>query len=262
MPRKSPGLRISQAKQLYTSYQEAHIAEDKVGCFIRDMIAKLERQRVLSKGQRNWLDSLIEEGVPEPKGDPELINRIETAFNVDGMQEYDIKILKDFLRTIKRGWKLSDKQSKWMEGLLEKSDKIAIDGPYIPDEETLSNLKKCIKLSQGYSGMYWQTHGGTAKALSNVKNWIENGGYIDEWSVKKLTKALGSKLRELDSNPYVSPGDLVWCRLPQNRGNISLGVVSTCATVSDHGQIIYGVLVEGRVFDLTKESLAKRNSKL
>jgi hypothetical protein len=262
MARKSLSLRLSESEKLVASYLEAGMEEDYRYRFITDVVARLRRGKSLTSKQRNWLDSLIEEGVPAPKGDPKLISRIETACRVDGMREYDVKILGDFLSKIKRGWDLSAKQAKWMDGLLAESERIAIEGPYVPDTKTVDRLKKCVKLSGGYSSMYWQTHGGTAKALGNVKAWLENGGNIDEWSVNKLTKALGAKLRELESIPYVSQGDLVWCRLPRNGGNTSLGVVSTSASVSDRGQIVYGVLVDGEVFDLTKECLAKRNSRL
>ena len=259
MARKSAQLRLSESETLLALYIEACLEEDYRARFIRDMTLRLQRNKSLSKKQRDWLDSLIEEGIPEPLGDQDLIARIETAQRVEGMNPYSVRILSDFLSKIKRGWSLSEKQTAWMNGILEEADKIAHHGPYSPDEETIETLKTCVRLSLGYSSVYWETHGGTKKAFGNVKNWLEEGGFIDEWSVKKLIKAMSSRLRELRSTPYVNPGDLVWCRFAHTPGgNPALGVVSGGPSVSGYGTIVYSILVDGKVEELTKDRLAKR----
>jgi len=260
MPRKSAHLRLSESQSLLTLYSDSGLSDDYRARFIRDMTVRLQRNKSLSKKQKDWLDSLIDEGVPEPKGDQELIARIEVAQDVEGMNPYNVRILSDFLSKIKRGWSLSEKQTAWMNGILEEADKIVHHGPYSPDEETIETLKTCVRLSLGYSSVYWETHGGTKKAFVNVKNWLEEGGFIDEWSVKKLIKAMSSRLRELQSTPYVNPGDLVWCRFALTK-HPALGVVSGGPSVSAYGKIVYSILVDGKVEELAKDRLAKRVNK-
>ena len=94
MPRKSAILRLSQASKLFNEFTDAGLADSYQGKFIRDAMARLSRGRGLSKKQRDWLDGLIEEGVPAPKN-PEQVARLEAAAIVVGM-EGKASILNDF----------------------------------------------------------------------------------------------------------------------------------------------------------------------
>jgi len=268
MARKSRELRLSQATALLTAYTEADLTEDFRFSFISDMVSRLSRNRGTSTKQRNWIDSLIEEGVPAPKGDPALIARIEAAQAVVGVREYDVKILGEFLTKIKRGWDLSEKQTKWMESILVEANRIATEGPYSIDEETAEKLRLCLKLAKGYSGVYWDTPGGTYKALESVKAHFAGTGITDEWSVNKLLKSMAGRLRELTEKPYVTPDKPCWVRVGQamNGGTYNpnftwdLGVVAGTPEVDDRGQIVYPVLTaSGTLKMATQADLAKRN---
>ena len=267
MPRKSRELRLSQARELFEAYAAAGLTDDFRYSFIRDMISRLDRNRGTSTKQRNWIDSLIEEGVPAPKGDPALLARIEAAQAVGGMRQYDIDILGEFAGKIHRGWDLSEKQAAWMNKILAEADRLAEEGPFTIDEETTRKLQICIQLAKGYSANYWYTHGGTRKALESVEAHLAGTGITDEWSVNKLLKSMAGRLREVIERPYVTPQKPCWVRRqgpPNNYGGNTwvwdLAIVAGGPEVDDRGQIVYPVLdATGSLKMATQNELAKRN---
>ena len=84
MPRKPRIQRLQEAQALLSEYTQAGLADDYHARFIRDMVTRLTGARNLTSKQKSWLDSLIEQGVPAPKGDPALIQRIERALQTPG----------------------------------------------------------------------------------------------------------------------------------------------------------------------------------
>ena len=267
MARKSRELRLSQSRELFAAYTEAGLVDDFRYSFIRDMISRLDRNRGTTTKQRNWIDSLIEEGVPAPKGDPVLLTRIEAAQAVVGMKEYDTNILGEFAGKIRRGWDLSEKQTAWMQKLLDEANRLAVEGPFTIDEETTEKLHICLRLAKGYSSTYWATHGGTGKALASVEAHLAGTGITDEWCVNKLMKSMAGRLREVTETPYVTPDKPCWVRVRNedtnfghNMYNWDLGVVAGSPEVDDHGRIVYPVLTAtGSLQMATQNELAKRN---
>ncbi len=262
MPRKSRELRLGQAKELTAAYDAAGLADDYRGRFVRDMSSRLDRGRGLSKKQRDWLDTLIEEGVPAPKGDPELIARIESAVAVEGMRDFDTRMLSEFAGKIRRGWDLSEKQMKWMGDLLSKAEELAKSGPWTPDEATVKKLKLCVKLSRGYNTVYWQTHGGTYKALESVKRFLDGADVADEWCVNKLLKAMARPLRELD-NPKFAPGQMYWLyvrrQYPESGGEYAPALIADGPYVSEkNGKVVYSALVNGEIVETSNITKQRR----
>ena len=96
MPRKSKELRKQQAHDLATQYNNEGLGNDYRARFIRDMISRLDRNKGLSKRQREWLDSLIAEGIPKPKGNPQLLQSIREALAVEGLPSRDREIITEF----------------------------------------------------------------------------------------------------------------------------------------------------------------------
>ena len=89
MPRKSKTLRLQQAKDTLSGYVSAGLRTASQARFLADMISRMERDRYPTKRQRDWLDRIIEEGVPEPKGDLEYIAKIDEALSTDGIDFAD-----------------------------------------------------------------------------------------------------------------------------------------------------------------------------
>lgn len=263
MARKSRDLRISQTKSLIKEYEKEGLFADYRYRFISDALSRLERSRSLSTRQRSWLDSLIEEGVPQIKRDEDLIKKIKDAIDLRGMGHRK-STLTDFLNKVSAGRDLTAKQSAFLNGMIKEAESIRASGPYVPEESIAIKLRQCIQFAKSYSSMYWQTHPGTYRALKNVEEWLESIDsesdeefFIDEWSVNKLCKAMSSKLREINEKPYVSPGDLVWCRMGYRREPVT-GIVSGVAEISQSGEIVYPILREGKLDLVGSKSLTKR----
>jgi hypothetical protein len=251
----------------------------KGGRFIRDMISRLERGKGLSKGQRNWLDSLIEEGVPQPKGDQVLLSKIDEAIATLGM-ESKVSALNDFRRKVFNGWSLSPKQSKWLADMIVDADQLRISGPWAPDEEQIGLMRDIANLSRGYNSTYWATHGGTARAVEKIRDYLkilDNESIVDdsqtqtlakigldEWCINKAKKAMNGRLRELREVPYAKAGDLVWTRYRPDGASwndLQWFQAPVCGPpeVSSRGTVVYPVLnpIVGLI-EVTKDEIAKR----
>ncbi len=133
MARKSRDLRLAQTKDLIEKYEAAGLGNDKVCRFMRDMEYRLERNKGLSTGRRNWLDRLIDEGVPEAKN-KERVEEILAAANLEGMQEKK-SILEDFAGKVRKGWSLSEKQESWLNKMLAEAQDIRVNGVWHPSDE-------------------------------------------------------------------------------------------------------------------------------
>jgi hypothetical protein len=253
MGRKSRELRLSQAQALVEDYESAGLGKDRNCQFARDMCWRLENNKSLSPKRRNWLDSIIEEGVPAPKGDVALLSRLQSAAAVKGMTDFDSKILIEFAGKIRRGWDLSPKQKLWMNKLLDKASDMANHGPWVPSKDMTDSLRKCIELASGYSVVYWETHTGSWKALQNVKEYIRDpeNNTVDEWSAQKLLKAMRRPLREL-IEPKFDIGEMYWSQsLP--------ALVIEGPYIGKSGKVMYKALVDGKLVETV--SLSKRAPK-
>ena len=265
MPRKSRELRLSQTLALVAAYEEANMADDYRARFARDMATRLTRNKGTSTKQRNWLDTLIEEGVPASKGDPALLARIEAARAVEGMSPRDVQILGDFAGKIARGWDLSEKQTAWMNAILDNADNIRENGPWLPSADEVVKLKACVKLGRSYSGMHWSNNPGTYKALLAVTEYLEADGPPPRpWHVNKLLTAMKGRLRELFETPYVTPEKPCWALVPTQPGErrvreYGLATVMGPPIVNEAGRIVYPILTgTGSLVELSRHSLAKR----
>ena len=265
MPRKSRELRLSQATALVAAYEEANFGDDYRARFARDMVGRLGRNKGLSKRQREWLDNLIEEGVPVPKGDPALLARIEAAQAVIGMSSRDVQILGEFAGKIARGWDLSEKQTAWMTAILDEADNIRENGPWLPSAEQVEKLKACVKLARGYSNVHWSNNPGTYKAVKAVTEYLEaDGAPPRPWHVNKLLTAMKGKLKELFETPYVTPEKPCWAVVPAQPGQrrvreYGLATVMGPPSVNDAGRIVYPILSgTGSLVLLSRHNLAKR----
>ena len=263
MPRKSKALRLQQAQELLAAYEVANLVHDHRARFARDMICRLQRGKGLSKRQREWLDSLIEEGVPQPKGDLTLLAEIESAQNVEGMPSRDVEILGEFAHKVRRGWSLSEKQERWMLGILAKAQQIREEGPWAPTADQQVKLEACVKLAKGYSHVHWSNNPGTFKAVQAADWYLTHGGTIEEWHVNKLLKAMAGKLRELFETPYVTPDKpcyaLEGSEYDSTTRSWGLATPMGPPIVSETGSIVYPVLLgSGTLAYLSRHRLAKR----
>ena len=113
MTRKSQELRLQEGRILKAKYDDGNLETIWEYSFLVSMISQMEAGRYPSKRQRVRFDAMIEEGVPEPKGDKKLLAEIDTtikhwAANPDRL--WDLGVLRGIRRNVFNDWKLSDKQ--------------------------------------------------------------------------------------------------------------------------------------------------------
>ena len=249
MPRKSRTLRIAQTADLIEKYTNAGLEDTRVCRFAKDMLFRLERGKALSSGRRKFLDDVIEQGVPEPKGDSEYIAMIDEAIGTPGASHTNV--LRDFRGKLVRGWQLSEKQKSWCDSLIEKAKDIREDSYWRPDEELTERIKLAVSCYVCYSGGYWDTHPGGWRAMSTARQWVAGEIHIiDEYTVKKLFKSVAGKLREME-NPKFQIGSICY------HNNIPAIVLD--GPIPTNSGIAYPVLVDGNVVQST--TITKRRTK-
>ena len=284
MARKSLELRLGQTKALINEYETAGLSSDRGYRFLSDMMRRMERGKGMSKGQRRFLDDLIDQGVPTPKNESR-VKEILAAANVDGMQQV-AQTLKDFAYKVGKGWNLSEKQEKFLANLLAKAATLKVEGRFRPSDEIVKDLENANEICATKNGWYWQHRPGTAKAHDKVSQWLDwnrrnetrknllssgideeivDGGLhvgeepiIDQWVCDKLLKAVKNPLNEL-KNPKFPVGSMAWTRVYANRPNGEPRVVLISGTPKIlQGEVTYPCLIEGEVLEIPTSSLRKR----
>ena len=252
MARKSQALRLTQAKETLAAYTAAGLETMSQARFLRDMVYRMGRNKYPTKRQRDWLDTIIEEGVPAPKGDQDYIAKIDEAIATEGIDFGNVLI--DFRGKLARGWDLSVKQKTWCDNLIEKAAAIRDDTFWRPDAQLTERIKLAISCSICYNQHYWSTHPGGCRALSKAKAWLTeleagNSSMIDEYTVTKLLKSVSGKLRQME-NPKFVPGGLGYV----DKFNTDLGTrVATPGLIVGGptpaaSGIVYEILVDGEIF--------------
>ena len=262
MARKSAALRLSQALDLITDYEAVSFGDHKNCRFARDMVVRLQRGRGLSPKQRNWLDNIIEEGVPEAKN-ADLVALLEAAGEVVGM-EGKAHILKDFAYRARCGWSFTEKQQAFVDALLAEAEKLQLEGPFEPDVETVDSLRKCVKLAKSRSNFYWSSHPGEGKSLNATVAWLEwiDGDregprpHFDAWCAERFAKSLKSRLREFE-NPKFQIGEMRWLWV---NGDYAPALVMDGPHISDYGKIVYSALVNGECVETHQLTKVRRRS--
>lgn len=259
MPRKSKALRLSQTRELKAGYEAAEAQKLGPFDFICQMIGYMERDKYPSKRQRDWLDKLIEEGVPEPKGDNNIIVKMKAAvaiFDTAG-KSWEADTLRDFIGRELRGWDCSEKQAALRERLLSSSAEVAA-GKHIlqATPEMKAELKNAVLLYNGYTEMWRIDRPALRRAMITVDEFLRGDGHIEQYHYDKVTKGVGAKLRKL-AKPRWAAGDMgfVFNRsTSQKEGAICVSDVF----VTDRGQISNEWIVSGSHQVLEQDSVSKR----
>ena len=264
MPRKSAALRLSQSQKLLAEYTEAGLAGSYQGRFITDMVRRFERSKGLSKKQRDWLDSLIEEGVPAPKGDPSTIAKLDAAVAAwanDVDREWEAGVINDFKHRLNGGYKLSEKQTALMEKLLKKADDdISGVNLFHPTEEQVADLHTLVKLYGGYAPQWRAERPAVAKAVRRVSAFLCGEGTIEIYHYDKLYKSMGAKLRRFKT-PRFAEGTLGWIAIYNVEERTNTKHPATALTdvyVTDRGEIVNDWFCNGEVTTKSQDQVAKR----
>ncbi len=258
MPRKSRELRLQQAVDLSSAYDKAGVVTNSAR-FINDMIFKLERKKNLSSKQKSYLDSLIEQGVPEPK-DLILYSRIMDAANIERLPEaIRTKLIDPFAKIAFNGWKISPAQQKWLDSLLEKAHAFKENGPWSPDSSLMEKIKFASDIAQTRNYNYWANRPGENKAAAKVAAWLVTPEQFDieEWHIEKLLHSSRVAVREFD-NPSFLPGEIRGFR---NSTALILTGPHAGDSTRYNGKPVYEILHDGEakyvIFDDIKKRIKK-----
>jgi hypothetical protein len=114
MARKSKEQRTLETRHLLEAWEKAELTNDKRYFFIDEMLNSLERGKNLTTKQREWLDSLIKEGVPQLSlNNKQIIQKIESAIEIFSSlksRDWQISVLRDLRARIIVYENLSEKQ--------------------------------------------------------------------------------------------------------------------------------------------------------
>lgn len=264
--RKSREKRLSQAIELKGLYEEAG-ASNRSYSFICDMINRLQYRNITS-GQKRYLDSLIEQGSPEvlaPKN-PEKVSEIDAAVALEGMESHR-EALQSFRWKLAKGYDLSDRQTNFMNILLEKAADIRLNGKFVPSEEDVRILNIAVLAAGGKNSLYWQHRQGQANALHKAGRWLDwkddkdNNRELSpepemsKWLVEKVASTCKTTLREL-LNPKHSPGDMRFIR--DFKGEKTTCMILAEPQVNSRGKPEYECLVDGEVRHIAGDRIKKR----
>ena len=263
MPRKSQAKRLEEGRALSILYAEAGLTTSWEYGFLTSVIEQMERGKYPSKRQRTRFDDLIEEGVPQPKGDQKLLTQIDEAIeywsgNPD--RDWDAGVLRDLRRNVFKGWDLSEKQKGLLDKLLQRcEDDKSGKNDFHPTDEQIDDLRILTKLFFGYASQWQHERPALAKAVDRVIRYLSGETSIEQYHYDKLMKAMGSRLNKV-KDPRFKRGDLSQTHLPT-------GVKAVCFCVSDvyiggNGEIVNDWMVPGlgmRSYD--PEQLPKRLKK-
>ena len=270
MPRKSRDLRLSQINALIESYRNAGLESDRSFRFMVDMKIRLDRGKGLSTRQRNYIDNLIEQGVPKAKN-ADRVNKILEAAKVDGMQN-DVKPLHDFAYKLGKGWSLSAKQEGFLAKLVQKAERLKVTGRFRPDEKMISDLSNAADILRHKNSWYFNHRPGTARALESVCNWlrwkkwadtVEDSSdeypepLLDEWICNKVISSAKTDLAAIN-NPKYLEGSFAYAHF--NRKVNSFALVTGSPFVKG-GVVVYPCLIDGAEHEVPVKNLRKRRSK-
>lgn len=212
MPRKSRQLRLNQARGLSEEWSQSPLSGDWKHQFINDMIVKLEASRGTSTKQRNWLDSLIEEGLPEIENkNPELATQIEEAIagyeTVSPSYDWEAGVLRDMLPRVITGRQMSEKQMALLTRLTFDGSQIGKGDIWTPSEEQRLDISNAIKLYNGYTRTWQQERPGLAKARHEAIEYLAGRALLKPHAAERLIHAMRVGLKKVKS-PRFKTGDL------------------------------------------------------
>ncbi len=212
MARKSQSQRTQEARDLLATYRAAGQGEGEWGVkFLASVISQMDRGRYPSKRQRDRIDAMVEEGIPTPKGDTELLAKMDAAvafWTEAGEREWECNVLTDMRRRVFNDWNMSEKQTKLLNDIIQRhQDDVTGANVFTPTAEQRADLEVLVKLYKGYAGQWQQERPAVAKAIVKVVAFLGGSGTIEEYHFNKLNKAMGAKLRRF-KNPRFNMCDM------------------------------------------------------
>ncbi len=238
MPRKSQALRLQQTETLIAAYEVAGV-NGSAFRFMNDMARSMRRSKYPTKRQREWLDRLIEEGVPTPVEPSDRYKRMaeaRTVFLNEPDKNWEAQVLGDFMNRDGRGWEMSGKQIALMDKLLKRAGEIVTGENQLKvTDEMREDLRAACELWKSYANFWKDERPALTAARNRVLRFLAGDGYIEQYHYDKLTTGVQAKLKKL-KNPRFAAGDMGY-----TGGGSMVKQIWICASdayVSAHGNIV------------------------
>lgn len=233
--------------------------------FISDMVSRMENNKGLSPRQKQFAQNLIDAGVPSKPDCPEA-DELEAL--IPFINQRGGNIILEMAGKIRKGWKLSEKQRKFLDSLVAEA-KENQKNPFTPSAADVEDMRLIAKCSSLYDKVYWGTHLRLESYVQNIKNYlsliddgVEQLPFITRKDIDNGLEAVKGKVKMLQ-NPRVKEGDLVY-------GMWWEGQAMVCSDVDvmpvqyRHGKNTYHniaaqVLVDGILRNVPVEQMSKRN---
>ena len=248
MARKSLDRRLSETRTTYSMWIEAGMENDRAATFMRDMIARMERKKGMSTGQRKFLDNLIEKGAPQLHN-VDRCALIDEAMSVAGM-ELSTQPLTDFRYKLSKGWSLSEKQEAYLAGLLEKAESLKAGLPVLDDTDKWL-LEQLIAYGYGRGDYYWQHRPGHYRTWQNAMHFYETHGTLLENDFNRLKNAFKGASKVLQS-PRFPEGSLASYKKE------AVVVIGRPYAITGSRDMLQDVLKDGAVVAAVEKNLRKR----
>lgn len=255
MARMSAAQRLELGNAMIARWTAAGVAEDRSVLFVRDMCARLDRGKGMSKRQREWFDSAVVSNPPAPKN-VERVTYIRELSELAGMEK-SASVLKDFAHKLSRGWKLSEKQINYLQKLIDKAEEIRTNGIWEPSAEQKTAIEIGVAFGRRYSAYYLQGCPGIRSALEECDAWLSGRTtHVERWSAEKVIGLCkGDRKAMQDAAERWPQGSLVETKTGQ------LGLVLGRPAVSRRGKPCINLLVDAIPIEIELDMIKKRRKK-
>ena len=251
MARMSAEKRIELGTAMVTLWSEKGCESDRSVRFVSDMIVRLEAGRGLTKRQREWFDSAVVTEPPAPKNQ-KMVERLLRAADTAGMEKGS-QPLRDFAYKLSRGWNLSEKQTSFMNKLLDQAEDIQKNGRWVPTDDEKKQIEMGVHFCRRYSPYFFSGRPGVSRAHSECKSWIQGDlDYLDKWSAGKMIEICkGDREKMTDAFSRWPIGELATLRSGK------VGLVLDAPFVGGKGKPVLNILVEGIPKEVTLDKIKK-----
>jgi hypothetical protein len=268
--RKSKAQRLAEVNELIGCYDDNTDSKEFFDWdyrFLKSIQEKLVRGKVLTPRQRAKVDGLIDEGFKMPPAiDEKLCERIDLAISVYRGRDTESQALKKFKNNIRKGYKLSEKQSAWMEEMLSFAESVSANENFAPSDEDRQRLARVVECSKAYSPTHWWNHQGDERVIEDIKKYLAGDlGWISEKTMQRGIKAVRGVLKQIEEPRFVA-GQQCYVRngnLPDYRQhdfNVWGMIISGpfFKELRNGVDVFYDVLVDGEVKNIRCKSIRKR----
>ncbi len=251
----SAAKRIELGNDMLERFQASNCGDHKAARFVSDMIVRLERGKSMTPKQRAWYDEAVLSSPPKPKNE-EQVAILLSAAEVPGMEKVS-KVLKDFAYKLGRGWKLSEKQTAFMNKLLEQASDIKTNGRWEPSEEEKKQIAIGLAFSARYTADYLYGCPGISAALKECDKWLRGEiTHVDKWYADKIMNLCkGDRKALADAADRWPQGSLATTK----QGKI--GLVVNGASVSKKGKPCLVLLLDGNPTEINLSDMKKQRRK-